>query len=736
MADPSPPRALGIALRSAVAAGFGIALLDLAITAHRATQPIPLFAWVRALEAAIALYGVAAIGVGLVEGVIAWGIAETLFPLATLRAWLRELRAPDDTRDRAHAAGLVAAALAVGLLAALVFAFDIAVALEMAARRNAALSTAMVAAACVPLCALAWFPLYRVARLLVMPLPRPRALVVLAALLTVAALAVMAAVGSVDWRVIDYGPVEALALFFTLQIGHAWFWYMGRGARLRERIAGRRFFTGGAVGVIVVSLAVTWLRFGDEPRALALLGEESMGAKVLFRFARRLADRDHDGYAGRLGGGDCDDHDPRVHPGAEEIRGDGIDQDCDGVDAPLAARPVVEEKSAAAQKISWKGNLLIITIDTLRADRLSEQLTPRLAAFAGDAVRFTRAYAQAPNTPRSFPSFLTSRFPAEVRWLRLVANFSPIIDAPENTTFFQALHDAGWRTVGEFSHFYMRPENGIARGFDEWDNEGALTLHDSNTDVAAPRIAPRVVAKLQQLKASDKRFVLWTHFFEPHSRYMDHEEYPASSTGLKGLEEKYDGEVQFTDRYVGEILDAVKAAGLADDTAIVIFSDHGEAFGEHRFGGERMFFHGQTLYDELLRVPLLVHVPGIKPRTVEDPVMLVDLGPTIVDLVKAPRPPSFHGRSLLGAMLGEPLAPRPVFAELLPTPSWNHHWRAIIEGGFKLIAKLSENTIELYDLEHDPTEQKNLAGSDGDRAASLQRALSAFLAGEDQDDPR
>src|SRR5262249_45210894 len=159
---------------------------------------------------------------------------------------------------------------------------------------------------------------------------------------------------------------------------------------------------------------------------------------------------------------------------------------------------------------------------------------------------------------------------------------------------------------------------------------------------------------------------------------MEHEEFPAKHGGLTGLEEKYDGEVQFVDQHLGKVLDALAASGLAESTAVVVFADHGEGFGEHRFGGERMYFHGQTLYDELLRVPLLVYVPGVAARTVDDPVMLLDLGPTLVDLVKAKPSPTFRGHSLLPALLGEKTAPRPVVAELLPAPSWNHLWRAII----------------------------------------------------------
>ena len=99
----------------------------------------------------------------------------------------------------------------------------------------------------------------------------------------------------------------------------------------------------------------------------------------------------------------------------------------------------------------------------------------------------------------------------------------------------------------------------------------------------------------------------------------------------------------------------------------MIFSDHGEAFGEHSFGGERMYFHGQTLYDELLRVPLIdPRARASRRASSTATVMLLDLGPTLCDLVKAPRPPTLHGRSLLGAILGEPLAAEPVYAEMLP----------------------------------------------------------------------
>jgi arylsulfatase A-like enzyme len=481
------------------------------------------------------------------------------------------------------------------------------------------------------------------------------------------------------------------------------------------------------------ALALAAARIPESSPTYQAVGDASLGLRAALRIARRLADGDGDGYAARFGGGDCDDRSAEVHPGAEDLAGDGVDQDCEDGDAKPSGEPRKPPpkpdgqppKPPAAQG-RFQGNLLIITIDALRADRTaaggnSEELTPNLDALARAGVVFTRAHAHAPNTPRSFPATLLSRPPSLVGWGNAQLNYPDL--KPGQRSFFDGLKDVGFQNVGVFSHHYFKPERGLHGAFAEWTNDGAKTIKDSNEDIASPRIVPRVIERLQKLGASKQRFAIWTHLFEPHSKYVDHAEFPVSIGGLPGLVKRYDSEVRYVDQWVGKLVKAVEDAGLRATTAIVIFADHGEAFGEHN----RKYFHGEHIYEEVLRVPLIIKVPGMAARKVEELVGLGDLGPTLLELVGAPPESTFRGQSLVPLMLGEAATPRTHVAELMPQTSFKEHHRVLLDGNWKLYQRVTDNTYELYDLGKDPGEKQNLAAKEPARVAELKQKLQREL---------
>jgi arylsulfatase A-like enzyme len=671
----------------------------------------------------LVLYLAAAAVIGVVEGAIAGAIRAT--HAGGLLGRLRDREA-----DR-EATGWLLAGLVVAAIYALVVA-RLGIRLVAIPERKAvgALLLGGAAAAILPIFVLLAYPVFRLTRRVAPLVPRlggiPRAAV---AVLLVVAIAVLAggfvAVTRLDWRALPLAAPLTAVGFLAVQALIA-----RLGVALRPRLAAL------VAGATVAAAVLAVVAADVDERTAALLSVESRGARTLVGAARGSFDRDGDGYSTVLGGGDCDDGDPDIHPGARDVPDNGIDENCLGGDAKkgvaVAAPP--ETPPAADVGPRWDGNFLFILIDTVRADRLGvagyrrdgRSLTPRIDALASAGVRFTHAYAQAPNTPRSFPSIVTSRLPSQVAWGADFHNFPPVND--ENLTIFELLRDSGLHTTGFASHFYFSSGRGATQGFVEFDNQDAKTIAESNTDIASPRIVPRALARLRSLAAEKKRFAMLVHLFEPHSRYVEHPEFPVRSRGVEGLEEKYDWEIAYVDRWVGELVDGLAAAGVADDTMIVVFSDHGEAFGAHRFGGERMFFHGQTLYDELLRVPLIVHARGLRPGVVDTRVMLTDLAPTLAELIGVSPPPMFLGRSLRPALGGEPLPPRPVTAEVLPAPSWKHDLKAFIdEEGKKIIYRISDNVYELYDLTRDPDELSNLAAREPALLARMKERITRWM---------
>jgi arylsulfatase A-like enzyme len=192
---------------------------------------------------------------------------------------------------------------------------------------------------------------------------------------------------------------------------------------------------------------------------------------------------------------------------------------------------------------------------------------------------------------------------------------------------------------------------------------------------------------------------------------------------LEHLVALYDGEIRFTDQVVAEVLAALDRHGITEDTLLIVTADHGDEFFEHGDSG-----HTKTLYDEVVRVPLLVRWPRLLAagRTVERPVSLIDVAPTVYDLTGVPPPPGIEGRSLVPLLLGHEAPPVPIYAHLAGR-KWQSNWAMVRAGDEKYLQRLRAPHAELYDLATDPTEQNDRVADPGARPRRL--ALADTLSG-------
>jgi choline-sulfatase len=732
-----------------MATGLGVVLLAglvlaIADVVHTGGAPLQ----VLALWSLLALPPAIGAGLVLAAGNATWG-----------PGWLRGVfaRLRDEPElDRAVAAILISAGVLAGVLMLGVAKLSIGLVGDVQRKAVGGLLLGVLVVALVPLLALGAVPLHRVTRRIagVIPAVGPISRVVL--LLVIASVGVAAAAlfvifTKLDYQALNLGSLFAPALMPVLAIVIAVLAY-GPLASLRERIPMRGAIAA-AGAVIALALPFIALRGKPSDDTIVSVTERSYVGPRIVPILRKLIDRDKDGQSAFFGGPDCDDSNKHVKPGAVDVPDDKIDQNCDGFDNTTAAK-LPELPKSAQPKTTLKGgdNVLVIFVDTLRYDRLGftgyqrdgKSLTPRIDAFAAQSVVFERAYAQAANTPRSVPSFFASRYPSQLKVDDPGKNYPLIED--DNELLLEVMKKAGFRTFGMSSHFYfcdrsrypdtcdgVKNTDGRAmrtnaiQGAEEWDNAGALPISGSNHDIAGPRIVEKTKKKLDELATSKQKFAMVVHLFEPHSTYMTHEGYPITERGTASLIQKYDYEIAVEDKLIGELLDHLDKTGLAKTTTVVMLSDHGEAFGVHTFGGERQFFHGMTLYAEVLHVPLIVRVPGATARKAPEVVQLVDFAPTIAALFGIEPPASWVGRSLVPALEGTALAPMPAFAEMLPSKSWNHEGRAMVsaDGTRHVFHRISDARWEIYDLVKDPEERTNISTSDP-KAKELQQQLASW----------
>ncbi len=349
-------------------------------------------------------------------------------------------------------------------------------------------------------------------------------------------------------------------------------------------------------------------------------------------------------------------------------------------------------------------NVVLITIDSLRADMpwagYPRPIAPRLTELEKRSVSFTRAYSISSYTSMSLGGLLGGRLPGE---LKRDGYFYGTY--PKDVLFFpEILQAAHVHTLGAEAHAYFKDPT-FQQGFDRWLVVPDITFKNTTDEnVTSPRQEALAEQLLAEKACEDGRFFAWFHFMDPHDQYKSHE--PEVPPWGKSIRDRYDGEVTFTDKYVGKLLDFIAARPWGPRTAVVVSADHGEAFGEHG-----QYSHGFELWDNLTRIPLFFFVPGAPPRRIDAPVSAIDLAPTLLDLFGLPPEPSFEGKSLVPELYGAPHADRDVVLDL-PMTSDSDRRRAIVHGHEKLIAFGDDKMLELFDLDADPTEEHPILRGD------------------------
>jgi arylsulfatase A-like enzyme/Tfp pilus assembly protein PilF len=345
-------------------------------------------------------------------------------------------------------------------------------------------------------------------------------------------------------------------------------------------------------------------------------------------------------------------------------------------------------------------NVVLVTIDTLRADRVSSYgsgrvATPHMDRIAAEGILFSNAASTVPFTLPAHASIMTGAYPPRhgVR-----ENVGYTLNQ-EMATLAEEMGKAGRDTSGFVSAFVLDSRWGIGRGFAHFFDDFDLGALDSPNLSSVQRSGEETVAAAVRWldeRESDQPFFLWLHLYDPHDPYTPPEPYKSRFPA-----HPYDGEVAYTDAIFGDFLDALVSRGLLDRSLFILTADHGEGLGDHQEA-----FHGYFVYDTTIRVPLMVRFPGTmySGRVISDPVSHVDLMPTILDVLNRPIPGGVDGKSLLPVIAGAPdSTTREVYSESF-YPLLHYGWaplRSIRTDRYKLI---DVPRAELYDLKNDSEE--------------------------------
>jgi arylsulfatase A-like enzyme len=475
------------------------------------------------------------------------------------------------------------------------------------------------------------------------------------------------------------------------------------------RLAQRSLRVLGAVVLLVSAVAA----FSLEPGQMFVrhIAEQALfSGRIGHDALMAVLDVDHDGYLPTLGGGDCAPFDPKINPGAIDIPGNHIDEDCDGADLDLRTLPRMGIFDLPVREdVPSRPPVILLTIDAFAATHMQtlgekRQLTPNLDSFAAQSAFFRRCFAQGPSTRLSFPSIFTSRWDSQIKQ-RLIGGHPYPIEASE-VMLAEVMRNAGYDTVAVLPDPYFSPSRwtGITSGFArviETPFTTRPTLAHNGGRVTAAALAELKRSRTQPL-------FMWVHYYDAHSPHTQPEGIPVYGKTRRDL---YDAELAFVDKEVGTLLKEIDTQ-LGGQALIIITGDHGIAFDAPR---HEKFNYGYDLSTAVLHVPLIVHAPFVKPHQLSGIVSTMDIAPTLANLLRVRGPLPFEGVSLVPEILDNRRArpPELMHQMFLEERLWKNEEPlervALRNDRFNLVQDRKSGFFELYEWQRDYFEKNDLS---------------------------
>lgn len=462
----------------------------------------------------------------------------------------------------------------------------------------------------------------------------------------------------------------------------------------------------------------------------------------LVELVRRPFDSDRDGYSSVLGGGDCNDANARIHPSAVDRLDNGVDEDCDGSD-DLVASAVLPDLAGFDQRIAtWleaprvkeflersrKMNVVVVFVDTLRADMFEDTERnrkdfPRIFELLDQSRRFDRAFSPGSGTDLAMGTLLTGRI-------------DPFVSI--HTTLFEAMSQSGHSTYGVFPGEVLRwaGKTLISRGMDairevvtdlEQPDQGSHSSSMETTEIGLELLESHRAAQGETKRPA----FLWLHYFDVH----EHLQLPSSvsyaaswassvdSSSSAHRVDRYRGTIKLVDEAVGRLMDELRARGLWDQTIIVFASDHGESMLEDPRLPDA---HGLYVYNALTHVPVAIQIPGVSARRIMTPIALADLSPTLAALTGAQGFDDTEAHTLLHHLIDDDNAS----VEGLGWPILLHEQKqwGLIVWPYKLMVRFEDNLTELYDLQFDFLERRDLSFIDPEKVRAMEALRAQYPA--------